>query len=371
MTVSRVHDDLADRIRARIRAEGPMTVADYMALCLSDPAGGYYVTRDPFGTAGDFITAPEVSQMFGELVGAVLAHGWQLAGRPQPFVLAEPGPGRGTLMADIVRVLRLVPGLLAAADLRFVEVSPVLRAAQARAVAPFGLEAHWHDSLAGLPDGPLLLVANEFFDALPVRQFVAADGVWRERVVGLGPEGELAFGIGAGVLGHDGLPAHLHPHDDGAVLETCAPATALMGEIARRIVAFGGMALIIDYGHVQSAVGDTFQALKAHRMVDPLATPGEADLTAHVDFGALARAAQAAGARVHGPVEQGTFLIRTGLLERAGQLGAGKTAAVQDELRAAVERLAGPEQMGRLFKVMAVTRAGIATPDLPGFSGAL
>ncbi len=364
-------DNLAARIRARILAAGPMTVADYMATCLADPVAGYYVTRDPLGTGGDFITAPEVSQMFGELVGAVLAQGWLLAGGPAPFVLAEPGPGRGTLMADILRVLRLVPGLLAAADLNFVEVSPVLRRAQARAVAFAGLEPRWHDTLAALPEGPLLLVANEFFDALPIRQFVAVSGVWRERVVGLDGDGGLAFGIGPGVLAHERLPLHLRPRDDGAILETCVPAAAMMEEIARRIVAFGGMALVIDYGHAQSGIGDTFQAVRAHEKVDPLATPGAADLTAHVDFEALGRAATAAGARVHGPVEQGTFLLRNGLLERAGQLGAGKDAAVQASLRAAVERLAGAQQMGRLFKVMAVTRPEIDTHMLPGFSGTL
>lgn len=358
---------LAARIADLITVGGPITVADYMAICLGDPDDGYYFTRDPFGTAGDFVTAPEISQMFGEIVGAALVEGWQSVGAPSPVHLVELGPGRGTLMADILRVVRLKPELSEALDVHLVETSPALRAAQARTIAPSGRRPRWHDSIESLPEGPLLVIANEFFDALPIRQFVAAGGVWRERVVGLGPAGGLAFGLGAGTLDHSRLPPELHPARDGAILEASTASTAAMTALAARIAAHGGLALVIDYGHVRSAVGDTFQAVKAHQPVDPLAEPGLADLTAHVDFAALARAAAAAGAAVHGPLEQGQFLTAAGLLQRAGHLGAGKGPEVQEAIRTAVERLAGPREMGKLFKVMAVTRPGVPTAALPGF----
>ncbi len=347
---------LGRKIRLLIEANGPMHVADYMALCLGDPEHGYYATRDPFGAAGDFVTAPEVSQMFGEIVGAWLVHLWRMTGEPAPVRLVELGPGRGTLMADILRVAAKARGFLDVATVHLVETSPVLRARQAATLANAGVDPAWHDSFSGVPAGSLLLVANEFFDALPIRQFVRVGDAWRERVVGLDDSGKLAFGIGAGVL--DTRPgAH-----EGAIFELRPAGQAIAAEIARRIVEENGAALIVDYGHAESAAGDTLQAVRGHRFADPLSAPGEADLTAHVDFAALARSAVAEGAATHGPLTQGEFLLALGLAERAEKLGANADAAGRAALRAAVERLAGPAAMGRLFKVLALTRPAIAPP---------
>jgi NADH dehydrogenase [ubiquinone] 1 alpha subcomplex assembly factor 7 len=345
---------LAAKLKRLIASEGPIGVDAYMAACLSDPEHGYYMTRDPLGAAGDFTTAPEVSQMFGEVLGAWLACVGSELGRLGPSSVVELGPGRGTLMADILRVLRRQPALADTLRVHLVETSPVLRARQRETLAASGFEVHWHDSLAEAPDGPVLLVANELFDALPVRQFVRAEGRWRERVVGLDEEGRLAFGLGPASLPRPEV-------EEGAVWEVRPAAEALIAEIAGRIVRHGGAALIVDYGH-KGGYGDTLQAVRGHAHDDPLAHPGEADLTAHVDFAALARSANAEGASVHGPVPQGDFLLALGLLERAGRLGAGKDAATQEAIRVAVERLAGPEQMGRLFKVLAVTPPGIVPP---------
>jgi SAM-dependent MidA family methyltransferase len=344
---------LARKLRRLIEANGPMTVAEFMAHCLGDPEHGYYTTRDPFGTAGDFVTAPEVSQMFGEIVGAWLVHAWRLCGAATPARLVELGPGRGTLMADILRVAGKAPDFRRAISVHLVETSPVLRERQAETLAAH--EVGWHSRFAEVPPGPLLLVANEFFDALPVRQFVRAEGRWRERVIGLDGE-RLAFGLGPGVL-EDGPDA-----PEGAIFEVSPTADALIGEIARRIVTEDGAALIVDYGHGETAIGETLQAVRGHSYADPLDAPGEADLTAHVDFAALARRARAEGAAVHGPITQGEFLLKLGLLERAGRLGAGADEAARASLRAAVERLAGPGEMGTLFKAMAITRPGVTPP---------
>ncbi|SEP79515.1 SAM-dependent methyltransferase, MidA family [Faunimonas pinastri] len=356
--------ELAEKIRRLIRQQGPLGIAEYMALCLGDPEHGYYITRDPLGAAGDFTTAPEISQMFGEILGAWLAYAWQRGGAPRPVRLVELGPGRGTLTADILRVFRRVPGLSDAVSVHMVETSPVLRARQKEALARFDVAVAWHDGLADIPDDrPLLLVANEFFDALPIRQYVRQGDIWQERAVGLGPDGALAFGLGSGRL--DNGPAA----PDGTILELCPAGDAVMAEIAGRIRRHGGGALVVDYGHERSAPGETLQAMRGHAFADPLAEPGEADLTAHVDFGALRRRAEAEGAQTHGPLTQGRFLLDLGLLQRAGQLGAGKDAAAQEAIRAAVERLAGPDQMGNLFKVLALTAPGIAAA-LPPFAPA-
>jgi SAM-dependent MidA family methyltransferase len=350
---------LAAKLRLLIEANGPISVADYMAHCLTDPQHGYYMTRDPFGAPGDFVTAPEVSQMFGEIVGAWLLHAWQLCGSPSPCALVELGPGRGTLMADILRTAALVPEFTAAASVHLVETSPVLRARQAETLAPYPVQ--WHVSFSSVPARPLFLVANEFFDALPVRQYVRAEGVWRERAVGILPDSALGFGIGPGIL--DGGPIAA----EGSILETSPMRESLMAEVGRRIAEQAGAALVIDYGHAASAPGDTLQAVRAHAFADPLAAPGEADLTAHVDFAALSRSAREAGAAVHGPIGQGEFLLKLGLLERAGRLGTAADAAGRQALQEAVERLAGPEQMGSLFKVVAVTQPGTAPPPFaPG-----
>jgi NADH dehydrogenase [ubiquinone] 1 alpha subcomplex assembly factor 7 len=346
---------LLQKLRGLIRANGPMSVAEYMAHCLSDPEDGYYTTRDPFGAAGDFVTAPEVSQMFGEIAGAWLVDVWRRLGAPAPVNLVELGPGRGTLMADALRVARRAADFWGAAAIHLVETSPALRQRQAETLRQSGADVTWHTDFSDVPDGPILLVANEFFDALPIRQFVRLDE-WRERVVGLDPRDRLIFGIGPGVL----ECAVKAPH--GSVLEVRPAADAVVAAIAARIATRGGAALIIDYGHAETAPGETFQAVRGHTFADPLAAPGVTDLTAHVDFGALARAARREGAAAHGPKPQGEFLTALGLMERAGRLGAGADSAGRAAIRAAVERLAGPDQMGTLFKVLALTPPGLVPP---------
>ena len=353
---------LGRRIADLIAATGPIPVADYMALALGDPTHGYYMTRDPLGVAGDFTTAPEVSQMFGELIGAWCVATHAAIGAPAQWRLVELGPGRGTLMADMLRTIRaLRPATMPAVHL--VETSPVLRERQRETLAGLA-DPVWHTRTGDLPDGPAIIVANEFFDALPVRQFVKAADGWRERVVGLDPTGALALGIGASRPATDLLPEGSDEAPVGAVFEVNRPAEAIMGDLAGRIRREGGALLAIDYGHAGPGFGDTLQAVRHHAFTDVLSHPGEADLTAHVDFGALARAARAEGCAVHGPVGQGDFLLDLGLLERAGALGRDKSDADRQSITAAVERLAAPDRMGTLFKVLAVTGGEVA---LPGF----
>ncbi|MDK9695011.1 MAG: class I SAM-dependent methyltransferase [Siculibacillus sp.] len=360
---------LEHRIRALVRLNGPMPVFDYMGLCLGDPEHGYYMAREPFGQAGDFVTAPEVSQMFGEMIGAFVVETWERLGRPAPFNLVEFGPGRGTLMADLLRVARRVPAFLAAARLHLVETSPRLRAKQAAALAGQPLRPTWHERFDTVPAGPILVVANEFFDALPIRQFEFRDGGWHERVVGLDDGGGLAFGLGPSRLPEGVAPTAGTPRE-GTLLEVSPIGVEIMAALARRVVADRGLVVAVDYGYAGPAFGDTFQAIRAHTYVDPLGRPGEADLTAHVDFSALARAARGVGAAVHGPVEQGEFLLALGLAERAGRLGADKDEATRAEIVSQVSRLVGPEEMGALFKVLAVTPPGILPPGFPHPTGA-
>ena len=344
-----------ERRIARIARTGPLCVADYMAECLLHPEHGYYATRDPLGVAGDFITAPEVSQMFGELIGLWLAQVWMDQGAPAPFVLAELGPGRGTLMADALRATKAVPGFHEAARLHLVEASPVLRAAQTAALE--GHDPRFLDSLVDLPEGPLFLVANEFFDALPIRQFQRGQGgAWHERMIGA--EGaRLVWGLAppAPVA----ALAHRDEVTEGQIVETCAPAEAMAAEIGRRIAEHGGGALIVDYGGPES-IGDTFQALRAHSPVDPLEAPGTADLTAHVAFGPIARAA--APARASALVPQGVFLERLGITARAQALARGLGGAALTAHVAAHRRLTHPDEMGHLFRVLALSPPGGPLP---------
>ncbi len=337
---------LAALLARRIGATGPVTVADYMAECLLHPEHGYYSTREPFGAAGDFTTAPEISQMFGELLGLCLAQAWLDQGSPSPVTLAELGPGRGTLMADLLRATRGVPGFHQAARVHLVEASPRLRALQRETLG--GHPAAWLDRASDLPDGPLFLVANEFFDALPIRQFVRGPEGWRERMVGLA-EGRLSWGLGP----ETALAALAHRLGDtapGDIVEFCPAAGPIMAEIARRIAAAGGLALAVDYGGWRSR-GDTLQALRAHRFDDPLAAPGEADLTAHVDFEALARAAAPCGTAL---TPQGALLLRLGLEPRAARLARSLTGEALASHEAASRRLTDATEMGTLFKALAV-----------------
>ena len=347
---------LADLLIRRIGAAGPMTVADYMAECLLHPQHGYYATRDPFGMAGDFTTAPEISQMFGELLGLCLAQSWLDQGSPSPFTLAELGPGRGTMMADILRATRVVPGFHAGAEVVRVEASPMLRKVQAQTLQR---PLRWSDSAANLPATPLFLVANEFFDALPIRQFHRSRDGWNERVIGLSGD-VLAFGL-AGAHAGDAIGARFEKDPPGTVVEICPAAQAVAETVGAHLSRHGGAALVADYGGWRSK-GDTLQALRQHRMEDPLKNPGEADLTAHVDFEALALAF--ATPRT-GMTDQGTVLKRLGIDQRAARLAAGLTGITLESHHAAHHRLTDHSEMGSLFKMIAFHAPG--SPPPPGF----
>jgi len=344
---------LADRLRRMIAAQGPIPVSDYMALANAH----YYATRDPLGAAGDFTTAPEISQMFGELVGLALADLWDRSGRPEGARYVELGPGRGTLAADALRAMRAA-GL--EPQVHLVETSLVLRAAQAERVP----HARWHDDLHSLPeDGPILAVANEFFDALPVRQLVATDTGWRERLVTL--DGDRFVPAAGPPVPGAAIPDPVRAAPPGTLLETSPASLAYARLLAYRVSRQGGGALIVDYGHDRASAGETLQAVRRHGYADPWIEPGEADLTAHVDFEALGRAAAEAGLRVHGPVAQGDWLARLGIDARTEALA---RAAPQrsDDLRTARDRLVSPGQMGRLFRVMGLSAPAWPAPE--GFS---
>lgn len=361
-------------IRRLIGAGGPITVERFMELALADPNFGYYATRDPFGADGDFVTAPEISQMFGEMICVWCADYWTRMGAPRQVRLVELGPGRGTLMQDFLRAARIVPGFLEALDVDLVETSPVLRRIQQSNLAGAGARVQWFDSFEATPDGPMLLIANEFFDALPVRHYVRTAEGWRSRVVTTRSNGGLAFSVSRRVETNLALDA-----PDGAILEVNLAARRIMAAIAARIARRGGAALAIDYGYTRTQFGETLQALRAHAYVDPLAEPGEADLTTHVDFAALERAAHGAGASTHGPATQGEFLARLGIRERANVLAAGVDATRADVIQSELARLIGGDDggraenargggMGALFKVLAVTQNG--GPEPAGFSDA-
>ncbi len=362
---------LRDHLARRIAAEGPLSLAEYMNECLLNPRFGYYTTRDPLGAKGDFITAPDISQMFGELIGLSLAQSWLDQGAPDPFVLAELGPGRGTLMADILRATAKVPGFHAAARLHLIEVSERMRAQQGVTLAQHAPE--WVDQVSDLPELPLWLVANEFFDALAIRQFRRDGDMWRETMVGarngeddsnssIGEDtasgnGALMFGL-APPAPLAALAHRLNDTTEGDIVELCPSAAPIAKAIGARIETHGGAALIIDYGDWRS-LGDTFQAMRAHGATDPLETPGAADLTAHVDFEVLAKATPSAHSLL---TTQGVFLERLGITDRAQKLAAGLSGAALETLISAHRRLTHPQEMGTLFKVIAFHPTTTAPP---------
>ena len=305
---------LSAEIRKLIKSAGPMPVSRYMDICLTHPEHGYYMTRDPLGREGDFITAPEVSQMFGELLGLWAAAVWKSMGMPNPVRLVELGPGRGTMMADMLRAIRVLPSFYQAVSVHLVEINPALIDRQTETLRGVKPAAAWHANFDGVPAGPALVFANEYFDALPVHQVVRQQYGWHERVIDISASGQLVFSAAAEPLKHFDLllPPLVRASPVGAIFEW-RPTQEIM-RIARRLRDDGGAALIIDYGHVRSDAGDTFQAISRHSFTDPLRNPGQADLTAHVDFQALALGAEDAGARLHGPVEQGEFLKRLGIV---------------------------------------------------------
>jgi SAM-dependent MidA family methyltransferase len=359
---------LEAEIRRRITVGGPMPVAHYMELCLTDPERGYYARRDPFGVAGDFITSPEISQMFGELIGLWAAATWRAMGSPAQVNLVELGPGRGTMMVDVLRAARVMPDFRAAIGVHLIEISGALVGLQRSALSGVDVPVSWHRSIEGVPEGGALIVlANEFFDALPIRQAVMCADGWHERVIKIGDDDKLHFSIERDPipLFDKLLPRTLRAAKIGEIFEWRPDNIAL--EIGRRVVRSGGAALIIDYGHRESAIGETLQAVGGHEFAEPLLAPGLLDLTAHVDFQALAQAAEGMGARVHGPLPQGEFLRRLGIEQRAAALKAAAPPDYAATIDAARVRLTSEDRtgMGRLFKAIAVANPKLDV--LPGF----
>ena len=359
-------DTLLARLKRRIVSEGPLTIAQYMDACLGDPEHGYYATRDPFGSGGDFITAPEISQIFGELIGLWCAVMWQQMGAPTPIKLIELGPGRGTLMADALRAGAKVPEFIEAVQVHLVETSPVLRQMQGERLEKSGKTPHWYGSLDEVPGGAAILIANEFLDALPVRQFVRRDGTWFERCVGVSEKGALEYCSAAEPLDTpEILPRTLRDTAQNGDMAEVRPEADVIAEIiALRAQHVPTAALFIDYGHETSAPGETLQAVKAHDFTDPLERPGEADLTAHVDFGQLGDAARENGLAVHGPLTQGHFLLALGLKERCDRLMGDADDETRELISSGTKRLADPAQMGELFKVMSFTSKNLTPPPL-------
>lgn len=360
---------LETEIRRRIAVAGPMPVAEYMALCLADSEHGYYTTRDPLGARGDFITAPEVSQMFGEMIGLWMAATWKQMGSPENLRIIELGPGRGTMMKDALRAAKVMPDFLKAVVLHLVEISPALEAQQQRTLEPLSMPMFWHPALIDVPPGPAIVLANEFFDALPVHQAVKTEHGWHERQIEVDSTGNLAFTIAPDPIPQLDrlLPPALRNAPDASIFEWRADNVAM--ELGKRLTRDGGAALVIDYGHAQSAIGDTFQAVGRHAYADPLSAPGSIDLTAHVDFQALAKAVEAMGASGYGPVTQSQLLRRLGIMTRATSLKSKAAAVVAADIDAALKRLIseGAAGMGVLFKAAAFAHPALGVP--PGFEG--
>ncbi|TWB35843.1 class I SAM-dependent methyltransferase [Nitrospirillum pindoramense] len=360
---------LTDHLIHRIGREGPLRLSTFMAEALGHPTLGYYTTRDPLGAGGDFTTAPEISQMFGELLGLWCAQAWLTLGSPGAVHLVELGPGRGTLMADALRAMARVPGLTAALRVHMVETSPALRERQRVALSALPVTARpphpiaWADSLESVPEGPLLLLANEFFDALPIRQLQKTERGWAERCVTWDADAvRFAWALDATGGAELLVPPDLRAAAPGSVVEICPAALTVVGEIGRRLAAHPGAALVVDYGYDAPPQGDTLQAVRGHAYAAVLEDPGQADLTAHVDFRTLAATAVAVGAQSHGIVEQGALLHRLGIQQRAGALKRGATSPQAHAIDLALDRLTHPDQMGRLFKALALTSPGAPPP---------
>ncbi|MEP0960550.1 MAG: SAM-dependent methyltransferase [Roseobacter sp.] len=345
---------LTKQIAARIASDGPIAVSTYMSECLFHPTLGYYSTQEPFGRGGDFVTAPEMSQMFGELIGLCLAQAWIDQGHPPRFTLAELGPGRGTLMADVLRATKAVDGFAQAADIIMIEASDRLTAVQKQTLSD--TDARWVEDVDGLPDQPLYAIANEFFDALPIRQFLRAGSGWRERQIGLSDQ-KLAFGLGP-VAPHARLEHRLADTKDGDLVEYAPALSQISASLGLKIDTYGGAGIIVDYGDWRST-GDTLQAVQNHAFSDVLSDAGSADLTAHVDFEAIAQAVPCAHTRL---TPQGIFLERLGITQRAQLLGKNLTGEALQQHIQAHRRLTHPEEMGTLFKVLGLFPTGKAAP---------
>jgi NADH dehydrogenase [ubiquinone] 1 alpha subcomplex assembly factor 7 len=346
---------LAEQIDAQIRATGPISIATYMGLCLSHPRHGYYAVGRPIGAEGDFITAPEVSQMFGELVGFFFVNLWQQMGQPKSFTLLELGPGRGSLMQDALRAAGKADGFDNALHLQLFEQNTLLKGEQQKRLGRYA--PYWSADLDAIGEDPLFVVAHEFFDALPLKQFVKTDDGWHERLVGL--NGSIrSFGLSPTPIADSAAPPEVHGAYSGEILELSPAAVDTMQRLSRKVALQGGAILAIDYGYERTQTGETLQAVKSHAFADPLENPGEADISAHVNFGVLGEAAKATGLAVAPLARQGEWLLKLGLGERAKALARANPAEAANIARA-VERLTAPGQMGTLFKVLCAHSPGL------------
>jgi NADH dehydrogenase [ubiquinone] 1 alpha subcomplex assembly factor 7 len=358
----RVHADdpsLSARLRALIAKDGPLTVEEFMQACQSDAASGAYASRQPIGATGDFITAPEISQIFGELIGLWAVAVWQSVGEPREVIIAELGPGRGILMTDALRAWRGIPKFLDRVSVAPVETSPVMTETQRKALKDAGVPLRWFATLDAVPESPLIVLANEFVDALPIRQFVRRGEDWHERLVTSDGRGGFAFVDGDAENLASELP---HAAPDGTIFETRPAVRVLLRELGRRASRAPLAALIIDYGPEETGFGDTLQAVRCHRFADVLSDPGSADLSAHVDFADLKRESSAAGLNAYGPMPQGEFLLRLGLSERRERLLQHATPTQAEAIASGAARLVDPRQMGILFKALALTSTNLPPP---------
>ena len=355
---------LIDHLKLRIANEGALNIAQFMEACLTHPAYGYYITRDPIGRVGDFTTAPEISQMFGELIGCWAAAVWQELGKPKPLSWIELGPGHGTLTADAMRAIEQVSGMAKEISIHLVEASPLLRQRQQQILARW--RPTWHTEIGTVPNGPSIVIANEFFDALPILQFSRDQKKWRERLVTLDKNSALSFAWSPPT---SAAPRHLElmaEVPNGEIVEISPCAIKLAKSLTHRLCNHGGIGLIIDYGHDAYVTGETLQAVRSHAYTSILEAPGEADLSAHVDFKQIAHAVKSAGGITYGPVAQGNFFVSLGIEARVERLSEKATPQQYANIKSAFERLTAPNAMGRLFKVMAVGKPGKL--QLPGFS---
>ncbi|SEQ05508.1 SAM-dependent methyltransferase, MidA family [Devosia sp. YR412] len=352
---------LPELIDMQIRTSGPMSIAFYMGLCLTHPSKGYYKVADPLGKAGDFVTAPEISQMFGELVGFFLVNLWQQMGSPKDFTLLELGPGRGTLMADVLRVACRAEGLREGLDLRLFETNPALIAEQNARLEAYG--AKWIDSFEKVGPGPLVVISNEFFDALPIRQFVRMGDGWHERMVGLS-DGKRSFGLNPTPIPTSAMPEAVAKAEPNSVFEIGLASGEVMKRLANVVSTQGGAILAVDYGYARTQTGETLQGVRKHAFADVLDAPGETDLSAHVDFEALGNLATQAGLALQPLATQGEWLTRMGINDRAKALSVANPGSASD-IAAARQRLVDADQMGKLFKVFCAASPGL---EPPGFA---
>lgn len=347
--------DLKTKICELIALQGPMRVSTFMTLALGDEQNGYYKNATPFGKEGDFITAPEISQMFGELIGIWVIETFNTLNKPSSFSLCELGPGRGTLMQDLLRTIKkLSVECFQAANVVMVETSDKLIQQQKQALSAYRDKIRWLKDFDKLPAAPLILVANEFLDALPIDQFIKIDGQWHERLIATDDNDQLGFAVGNNVLDQTGLPKKYQDLPEGSVLELSPARLQFVEQVLKHLSRYHGSALFIDYGSTGLPYGDTLQAISRHAFSNIFANPGKDDLTSHVDFSSLEVIAERQGI-LSGVITQGAFLTGMGLIERAGQLGANKGTAVQEKIRSVVERLAAPNEMGTLFKVLCLS----------------